>query len=129
MSGRVVHFEIPFDDADRAERFYREAFGWQVQRMPELEYAMVSTGPSDQMGVASEPGYIGGGMLQRSAQQSTPVLVVDVDDIDAALATVEELGGSTVVPRRAVGDMGFTAYFTDPEGNLTGLWETTTPEG
>jgi predicted enzyme related to lactoylglutathione lyase len=31
MSGRVVHFEIPFDDGDRARAFYREAFGWQLQ--------------------------------------------------------------------------------------------------
>ena len=28
MSGRVVHFEIPFDDAERAQAFYRQAFGW-----------------------------------------------------------------------------------------------------
>ena len=28
MSGRVVHFEIPFDDGDRARAFYQEAFGW-----------------------------------------------------------------------------------------------------
>ncbi len=129
MSGRVVHFEIPFDDADRAERFYREAFGWQVQRMPEMGYTMVTTGPSDQTGAPSETGYIGGGMLARSPEQSAPVLVVDVDDIDAVLATVEELGGATVVPRQPVGDMGHTAYFTDPEGNLTGLWETARPAG
>ena len=27
MAGRVVHFEIPFDNGDRAREFYREAFG------------------------------------------------------------------------------------------------------
>jgi uncharacterized protein len=25
----VVHFEIPFDDGDRARRFYREVFDWK----------------------------------------------------------------------------------------------------
>jgi predicted enzyme related to lactoylglutathione lyase len=25
--------------------------------------------------------------------------------------------------RTQVGEMGFTAYFTDTEGNLVGLWE------
>ena len=30
MSGKVVHFEIPFDDGDRARNFYREVFGWQL---------------------------------------------------------------------------------------------------
>jgi predicted enzyme related to lactoylglutathione lyase len=29
MAGRVVHFEIPFDDRDRARRFYREVFDWK----------------------------------------------------------------------------------------------------
>ncbi len=27
MSGRVVHFEIPYDDGDRARAFYAQAFG------------------------------------------------------------------------------------------------------
>jgi predicted enzyme related to lactoylglutathione lyase len=27
MSGKVVHFEIPFDDGDRARTFYGETFG------------------------------------------------------------------------------------------------------
>ncbi len=25
---RVVHFEIPYDDADRAKKFYQGIFGW-----------------------------------------------------------------------------------------------------
>ena len=61
-----------------------------------------------------------------------PVITVDVDHIDEALATIERLGGTTVVGRQAVGDMGFTAYatdtYTDTEGNTIRLWETA-PEG
>ena len=37
MSARVVHFEVPFDDADRARSFYREVFDWQIQSMPEMD--------------------------------------------------------------------------------------------
>jgi len=48
---------------------------------------------------------------------------------DATLAEVEELGGTTVRPRQEVGQMGFTAYFTDPEGNLTGLWQSAPQNG
>ena len=125
MSGRLVHFEIPFDDGERARTFYREAFGWSVMTMPEMDYTMVSTGPSSEEGGPSEPGYIGGGMLQRTAVQRAPVVTVDVDDIDSALERIESLGGTTVVPRQPVGEMGFAAYFTDTEGNLTGLWQTT----
>ncbi|MGH3445975.1 MAG: VOC family protein, partial [Nocardioidaceae bacterium] len=64
MSGRVVHFEVPFEDGDRARGFYAEAFGWAVTPMPEMSYTMVSTGPSEQ-GPPSEPGFINGGMMER----------------------------------------------------------------
>jgi predicted enzyme related to lactoylglutathione lyase len=40
----VTHFEIPYDDGDRAKAFYRQAFGWQIVDMPEYEYTAVSTG-------------------------------------------------------------------------------------
>lgn len=123
MSGKVVHFEIPFDDGDRARSFYRDAFGWQINEMPELDYTIVVTGPVDETGMSSEPGYIGGGMMQRG-EATAPVVTIDVDDIDEALQKIESLGGKMVAPRSPVGTMGFAAYFRDSEGNLMGLWET-----
>lgn len=124
MSGRVVHFEIPFDDGDRARSFYKEAFDWNVEEMPELSYTMVASGPTSDQGMPSEPGFINGGMFQRDDQTAnTPVIVVDVASIDAALTKIEEVGGSTMVAKQAVSDMGFVAYFKDTEGNLMGLWE------
>lgn len=125
MSGRVVHFEIPYDDGDRARAFYREAFGWAVAPVPDLSYTMVSTGPSSEQG-PSEAGYIGGGMMARSDVFQGPIITVDVDDIDGALARVEALGGATVLPRQDLEQMGSIAYFTDPEGNLMGLWQSAT---
>jgi hypothetical protein len=118
----VVHFEVPFDDGDRARAFYQSAFGWSITTVPEMSYTLVSTGPSGDQG-PSEPGYIGGGMMERSGPFQGPVLTVDVDDIDAVLAKIEGLGGKTVRPRMEVGEMGFAAYFTDSEGNLMGLWQ------
>jgi uncharacterized protein len=124
MSGRVVHFEIPFDDGDRARSFYKEAFGWQVQEMPEMSYTMVTTGPSGDRG-PTEPGFVNGGMLSRAdAAAQGPVVVVDVESIDVALERVGGLGGSVVLGKQPVGDMGFAAYVRDPEGNVVGLWET-----
>jgi predicted enzyme related to lactoylglutathione lyase len=52
------------------------------------------------------------------------VIVVDVDSIDESLEKIGGMGGSTVVGKTPVGDMGFAAYFKDPEGNVIGLWET-----
>jgi uncharacterized protein len=124
MSGRVVHFEIPVDDGDRARRFYKAAFDWQLQEMPGMDYTLVVSGPSGDQG-PTEPGFINGGMLGRDGAASrSPVIVVDVESIDVALARIGELGGETVVGKQPVGQMGFTAYVRDPEGNVLGLWET-----
>ena len=124
MSGRVVHFEVPYVDGDRARSFYKDAFGWQLMEMPGMGYTIVMSGPSDDTG-PNESGFINGGMLSREqAATPGPVLVVDVESIDDSLTRIGELGGSTVVGKTPVGDMGFAAYFTDPEGNVMGLWET-----
>jgi hypothetical protein len=124
MSGRIVHFEIPFDNGDRARVFYREAFGWTVQEMPEMSYTMAMSGPTSEEGMPSEPGFINGGMLSRSDSPTDgPTITVDVESIDSALKTIEQLGGSTVMAKQPVADMGFVAYFKDPEGNVVGLWE------
>jgi uncharacterized protein len=124
MSGRVVHFEIPYDDGERARRFYGETFGWELQEMPGMDYTLVMSGPSGDRG-PSEPGFINGGMLARGASAAPgPVVVIDVDSIDAKLIKIEETGGSVLVPKQPVGAMGFTAYVKDPEGNVIGLWET-----
>lgn len=126
MTGRVVHFEIPFENGDRARRFYSEAFGWTFAEMPEMSYTIATTGPVQESGMPSEHGYINGGMFARQdGPPDSPVVTVDVASIDDALKRVEQLGGSTVLAKQAVGDMGFAAYFRDPEGNVMGLWEST----
>jgi uncharacterized protein len=128
MTGRVVHFEIPYDDQERASSFYRDIFGWKLQSMPEMSYTMVSTGPTSDQGMPAEPGFIGGGMMSREDPISSPVITIEVDDVDGALTQIEQNGGKTVRPKMAVGDMGFAAYFTDCEGNLLGLWQNAQPQ-
>jgi predicted enzyme related to lactoylglutathione lyase len=56
MSGRVVHFEIPFDDGDRARQFYRDAFGWVINEIPEMHYNIVQTGPINDDGFRPRSG-------------------------------------------------------------------------
>ena len=122
MSGRVVHFEIPTDQLDRAEDFYRRAFGWETNSVPGMGYTLVGTTPSGDSG-PTEPGAINGGMFVRDDKLTAPVVTIEVDDIDQTLKTVESLGGRTVRARMPVGDMGFAAYFADTEDNIIGLWE------
>jgi len=123
MSGRVVHFEVPFDDAERARGFYSDVFDWKIQPMPEMQYNMVSTGPTSDQGMPSEPGFIGGGMMERQAPVTTPVITLQVDDIDATFIAIEKHGGKPLGEKMTIGEMGFAAYFNDSEGNLMGLWQ------
>jgi hypothetical protein len=119
----VVHFELPADDVERAQAFYREAFDWTMNSMPGMGYTMVGTSPTDESGRPTEPGTINGGMLARQAPITAPVVTIGVEDIDATLNTIEKLGGRTALGKQPVGDMGFSAYFVDTEGNVVGLWQ------
>jgi uncharacterized protein len=129
IMSKVVHFEIPADDLDRAKSFYGSVFGWELQTMPMDggEYTSVRTTDVDEeTQLPTEPGAINGGMFVRNESTvTTPVITIDVDGIDDALKQIEAEGGSTVTPRTAIPGMGAFAYFKDPEGNVMGLWETT----
>jgi predicted enzyme related to lactoylglutathione lyase len=125
---KVVHFEIPADDVDRAKNFYGSVFGWDLQtmQMEGGEYTSVrTTAVDEQTQMPTEPGAINGGMMQRTDTTPTPVITIDVESIDEALRQVESEGGSTVLARTPIPGMGAYAYFKDPEGNVLGLWETT----
>ena len=98
-------------------------FDWQIQSIPEMDYHLVATGPLGEEGMPTEPGYIGGGMLSRQDPVRSPVITLQVNDIDGALAAVEKHGGGVLREKMPVGEMGFAAYFTDSEGNVMGLWQ------
>lgn len=129
MAGGVVHFEIPADDEARARDFYSSAFGWEVSPVPEMSYTMLKTTQTDATGMPAVAGAINGGMFRREGELTSPVVTVDVEDIDAALEKINSLGGSTVSPRQEVGSMGWAAYFRDTEGNVVGLWQNAEPAG
>lgn len=121
---KVVHFEIPAEDLDRAKNFYGSIFGWELQDMEGMDYTIVRTVAVDEQQMPTEPGAINGGMMRRSADTPSPVLTIDVHSIDEALKRIEEAGGSVVRPRQEIPGMGAYAYFKDTEGNTLGLWET-----
>ena len=91
--------------------------------MPEMQYNIVSTGPTGDTGMPTEPGYIGGGMLQRQDPVHAPVITLAVDDIDATLKAVEANGGSTSRPRSPSATWASPPTSSDSEGNLMGLWQ------
>ncbi|WP_248759466.1 VOC family protein [Pseudarthrobacter sp. SSS035] len=129
MAG-VVHFEIPSDDKERANTFYQSAFGWTLTPMQEMDYTIAITTPSDeQTGMPSAPGAINGALTPRTDNLKTPVITIDVEDVDAALAQVESAGGTVAQAKDAVPGMGYYAYFKDTEGNTLGLWHTDSSAG
>lgn len=118
----MVHFEIPYDDADRARAFYAGAFAWDLDPMAGHDYTVAVTGPVSD-GRPSEAGFVNGGLAPRGPALSRPTVVVDVEDIESTLTRVLELGGAVLLERTAVGEMGFSAYLTDSEGNVLALWQ------
>jgi hypothetical protein len=124
---KVVHFEITAEDLGRAKEFYGSIFGWDLQDVDMgggQSYTTVSTAPVDDKMMPTEPGAINGGMMQRTAEISSPVITIAVDSIERALKEVEAAGGSIIRPRTEIPNMGAYGYFKDTEGNVLGLWET-----
>src|SRR5882762_7349395 len=49
---RVIHFEIPASDPERASAFYKKVFGWKIEKWPgPMEYWMVTTGAEGAPGI------------------------------------------------------------------------------
>jgi predicted enzyme related to lactoylglutathione lyase len=117
---RVVHFEIYADDPYRASAFYKNVFGWEIEKWngPQ-DYWIVKTGEG--------PG-IDGGMTKRlvpSASDSKGlgayVCTIDVPEIDECMTRIAAYGGAITVPKMAVPKTGWLAYCKDTEGNTFGI--------
>jgi uncharacterized protein len=123
---KVVHFEIPVDDEDRAKEFYGSVFDWDLNTvdMGGMTYTTAGTVEVDEKMMPKEPGAINGGLMHRTSDTPAPVITIGVDSIDDSLKKVEAGGGSMVTPRTEIPEMGAFAYFTDSESNVVGLWET-----
>ena len=111
MATKLVHFEVPASDTSRALEFYKGMFGWEFQNFEgPMEYHMARV--SDETGGAVFPGDTGAVRVY-----------FDVDDINAGVARLKELGGSADDAQPVPG-MGWFATGPDTEGNPIGLWQT-----
>lgn len=113
---RPIHFELPVKDPDRASAFYTSVFGWEVNGWGDVPYWLVTSGPD------SEPG-INGALIARSENFAMPVLIIGVDDIDAAMEAAEQAGATLAGGKNRVPGVGYSAYLDDPEGNRIGLFQ------
>jgi predicted enzyme related to lactoylglutathione lyase len=123
MMNKVVHFEIPFDDKQRAMRFYGDMFGWKLVDMPQMNYVLASSVEVDEQQMPKEPGAINGGLFQRPTDAPHPTIYVAVESVDGAIRKAEAAGGKVVTPRTPIPGMGAYARIADTEGNVIGLFE------
>jgi uncharacterized protein len=112
---RIVHFEFASSEPEKTASFYREVFGWTVQKWEgPIDYYLVGTGDD------GTPG-IDGGLMQTDDTFKGTVNTIDVADIDATLAKILACGGEVVLPKQAIPGVGYQAYFKDSTGILVGI--------
>jgi predicted enzyme related to lactoylglutathione lyase len=110
MPNPVTHFEVLGQDTAGLQRFYGEAFGWDLQDVMDGNYYMVNTG-----------GAIAGGVGSAMGREGHVTFYVEVDDPAAALDKISQLGGKTVQEPMDVPGGPTIALFADPEGHVIGL--------
>ncbi|MFG3661633.1 VOC family protein [Streptomyces sp. NPDC047706] len=81
MAGEPSFFEIGVADPERGRAFYGALFGWNLEAGPGGDGFTIGTG--------GLPGGMHGG-----GENASPYLFFRVDDMDAAMVRVRELGGS-----------------------------------
>ncbi len=120
---KVVHFEIPFYDKDKAGEFYKDVFGWEITSIQGMNYHMVKTVPTDEKNMPKEHGAINGGLVKKGITSQSPIIVVGVSNLDESLEKVKISGGEIIQEKQEVGKMGLYARIKDTEGNVIGLWQ------
>jgi predicted enzyme related to lactoylglutathione lyase len=122
----VVHFEMPYDDAARMQKFYQAAFGWKMQALGKEmgNYVVAKTGPTTADGWPTEIGRINGGFFARTGgPDQYPSVVISVDDLNAAMDVVKSAGGEVLGDPFDIPGVGAYVSIRDSEGNRVGMLE------
>jgi predicted enzyme related to lactoylglutathione lyase len=106
MASSLVWFELPAGDTDRAREFYARLFGWNFEPFGDEDYHVTYEGRGAVYGAPGHKGLLA---------------YFGVDDIDAAVARVRELGGESGDKQEEPG-VGQYAHCSDPDGNRFGLF-------
>ena len=118
---RVGWWEIMVKDkaaSDSVKKFFTKVFGWKISSDPQFDYGQVS----------DKDAGIGGGIGPSRAGTNAVTFYIEVDDPTAYLKKIQAAGGRTVMPETNMGTVSF-AQFTDPAGNVVGLYKGTGAAG
>ncbi len=107
-----IHYEITFNEVERAKKFYMDLVGWKVQK-------------SSGNGLLDDPNSRRSAWVMWKRQQPDQKIVdyFGVSSVSDSSAKVVKLGGKILMPKMAVPKMGYFAVCMDTEGNVFGLWE------
>src|SRR5947209_18373045 len=111
MINKLCHFEIGCRDSARAKDFYSKLFDWKFEQRPGAEMIRTGDEPSGHINsLGHEP-------------HNYTIFYIMVEDVVAAIAKAEGLGGKKMVGPVAVpGGNSTFAWIADPEGNTIGLY-------
>jgi predicted enzyme related to lactoylglutathione lyase len=115
----VVHIEIPAADLQAAGKFYEELFGWEVEHIPEMNYATWSAGPGE-----------GGGFnpLSHDVKPNEVLIYINSEDIEGDLKRAAELGATVIQEKMEIPNVGWFGVFKDPTGNSIALYTSMNPQ-
>lgn len=111
MTGEIVHVEFPSANADRAQEFWSELFGWEFQKDEEMDYRIARTGEMTGAGIYAD------------GDTGQPKYYFNVENIEETIAKVQDLGGKAE-EKKPVPGMGWFTACKDSEGNVFHLWQT-----
>lgn len=107
-------FELHTRNYAESVRWYEDVFHWQTQQVSDADdfrYTTLGEGDSQQAGVMDSSSFLPDGVPSHWA------IYFGVEDADAALARIEELGGSVQMPAETT-PYGRLAQVTDPLGAM-----------
>ncbi|MDD5569489.1 MAG: VOC family protein [Candidatus Pacebacteria bacterium] len=125
MSNRIIHFEIQAADTAKVAEFYKSVFGWEINKVENMDYWLVMTAPEG----STEPGINGGitlrngPMPQEGGAVNAFVCTISVPSVDEFGKKIEAAGGKVQMPKMPITGMAWIAYYTDIEGNSFGIYE------
>lgn len=115
--GTLCWTEIVTDDLEKARNFYAEVFGWKINESEndaiEMKYLEYDTGTGQSSGGIYE---INPEMCGGEAPPPHFMNYIAVDDVDASIKKVEELGGRVMGEPHDVPKVGRMAVVSDPAG-------------
>jgi len=112
---RVIQFEIPVDQPERAISFYTRVFGWEIKKWPgPRDYWLIKEGEGSRQSIS-------GGLVRRTGPSAETVNTIEVSSLDESAAKIIENGGHIVVSKMAIPGVGYIAYCHDTEGNTFGI--------